>query len=266
MALYKNVDEESGSYVAINQESTASLVFHKLLLLGYMAICVSVGFYIVHCTDNKQTDTVLLTQKQRLIENFNKEITSLEEQLKPVEDMDFPFIGQSTVFNAEIKYLPFSEQEEVPVVSASRNNVTPPQEEDPVPEETPAPARKTSVTTKNVSLSEQFAMAVQATNDKDLNFEVKQPHKKEKPSIAQIQDATPLYRLPDTLQAKIPQFTYNAHNYSTDAKRRSLTLNGKELHEGDNYGKIEIVEIKQDYTIMRIDGQSFSQKALSDNK
>jgi general secretion pathway protein B len=63
----------------------------------------------------------------------------------------------------------------------------------------------------------------------------------------------------------VPKFSYNGHNYSTDSRKRSVILDGKLIKEGKSYKGIDIVEIKQNYVIMRYNGQSFSQRAMEDN-
>ena len=106
------------------------------------------------------------------------------------------------------------------------------------------------------SLKTAFARAVAATQEND-SYEVTTATKDS--AMAQ-----PIQLLPDVIQSLIPEITYQAHIYATDASRRWIKLNNKELYEGDSLGPIKILEIAPEMTLMSIEGYRFSMSAMDD--
>ncbi|WP_108652248.1 general secretion pathway protein GspB [Dongshaea marina] len=77
--------------------------------------------------------------------------------------------------------------------------------------------------------------------------------------------ALPLGSLPMDLQKDVPALQYSSHVYSSSAGDRVVTLNGKDYHQGSWVTpKLQLLEIGREGVIMRVDGQSFSLKALTD--
>ncbi|WP_105188410.1 general secretion pathway protein GspB [Pseudoalteromonas sp. T1lg48] len=74
----------------------------------------------------------------------------------------------------------------------------------------------------------------------------------------------PIELLPEAIQSRIPSLVYQAHIYATDQDRRWIKLNGYELYEGDNVGRIRVVEITPEQTILSIDNYEFSLEAMQD--
>ncbi|RLV61738.1 hypothetical protein D5018_01115 [Parashewanella curva] len=65
--------------------------------------------------------------------------------------------------------------------------------------------------------------------------------------------------LPASIQLQVPEFSINAHLYSTTPSQRRLSVNGKELKEGDTIkGKLKILEIRPQDVVLGIAGEKFS--------
>ncbi|WP_133407729.1 general secretion pathway protein GspB [Parashewanella tropica] len=65
--------------------------------------------------------------------------------------------------------------------------------------------------------------------------------------------------LPAGVQLQVPQFTISAHLYSTTPSQRRLSVDGKELKEGDTIkGKLKILEIRPQDVVLGINGEKFS--------
>ncbi|KAF7774428.1 general secretion pathway protein B [Pseudoalteromonas citrea] len=110
----------------------------------------------------------------------------------------------------------------------------------------------------NVSdeLKEAFAQAVSDTEGNN-NGEV----------IATSKDsakATPIELLPAGLQNSIPRLRYQAHIYATEADKRWIKLNNRELYEGDNIGALQLLEITPEQALFNFDGYEFTLKAMQD--
>jgi len=106
------------------------------------------------------------------------------------------------------------------------------------------------------SLKAAFAKAV-AETEQDDKYDVITATKNS--AMAQ-----PIQLLPDVIQSLIPNITYQAHIYATDASRRWIKLNGAELYEGDSLGLIKVLEIAPEMTLMSIEGYRFSISAMDD--
>ncbi|MEO2267180.1 general secretion pathway protein GspB [Pseudoalteromonas sp. YIC-656] len=74
----------------------------------------------------------------------------------------------------------------------------------------------------------------------------------------------PIELLPDSIQGRIPALVYQAHIYATDEDKRWIKLNGYELYEGDTVGRLKVIEITPEKTILRVDNVEFSLQAMQD--
>lgn len=74
----------------------------------------------------------------------------------------------------------------------------------------------------------------------------------------------PIELLPDSIQGRIPALVYQAHIYATDEDKRWIKLNGYELYEGDTIGRLKVIEITPEKTILRVDNVEFSLQAMQD--
>ncbi|MBD1581531.1 general secretion pathway protein GspB [Pseudoalteromonas sp. S16_S37] len=105
-------------------------------------------------------------------------------------------------------------------------------------------------------LKEAFAQAVAQT-------ETQQPHHVTASSRDSAR-ATPIELLPSALQNSLPPLRYQAHIYATDADKRWIKLNNRELYEGDSIGALQLVEITPEQALFNYDGYEFSMKAMQD--
>ncbi|QTL35724.1 general secretion pathway protein GspB [Pseudoalteromonas viridis] len=76
--------------------------------------------------------------------------------------------------------------------------------------------------------------------------------------------ATPVELLPPQLQESLPRLRYQAHIYATDAEKRWIKLNNRELYEGDNMGALQLVEITPEQALFDFDGIEFTLQAMQD--
>ncbi|MBM7073353.1 general secretion pathway protein GspB [Shewanella sp. 202IG2-18] len=69
--------------------------------------------------------------------------------------------------------------------------------------------------------------------------------------------------LPAGVQLQVPEFSINAHMYSSIPSQRRLSVNGQELKEGDKIGgKLKILEIRPRDVVLEIAGEKFRVPAM----
>lgn len=76
--------------------------------------------------------------------------------------------------------------------------------------------------------------------------------------------ASPIELLPAGLQNSIPRLRYQAHIYATEADKRWIKLNNRELYEGDSIGALQLLEITPEQALFNFDGYEFTLKAMQD--
>lgn len=77
--------------------------------------------------------------------------------------------------------------------------------------------------------------------------------------------AMDITQLPDDLQQLIRPFTYNSHVYSSKASKKSVSFNNKKYREGDEISNgLEVIEIRPNDVVLRINRQSFKVSAMTD--
>ncbi|MBQ4847397.1 general secretion pathway protein GspB [Pseudoalteromonas sp. MMG005] len=76
--------------------------------------------------------------------------------------------------------------------------------------------------------------------------------------------ATPIELLPIELQNSIPRLRYQAHIYATEADKRWIKLNNRDLYEGDSIGVLQLLEITPEQALFDFDGYEFTLKAMQD--
>lgn len=74
----------------------------------------------------------------------------------------------------------------------------------------------------------------------------------------------PLELLPDVILARVPSLRYQAHIYATQADKRWIRINNRDLYEGDMLDNLKIIEIAPEQTVMSMDGYQFSLAAMQD--
>lgn len=81
-------------------------------------------------------------------------------------------------------------------------------------------------------------------------------------------DMTPqLSALDEAISAKVPDFKFNSHVYSSDSERSYVRFNNELLYEGEEVAPGVILEaIRRDDVILNIDGTLCRQRALKDWK
>ena len=78
-------------------------------------------------------------------------------------------------------------------------------------------------------------------------------------------DATPLGALPPRISQQVPAMKYGAHVYSSIPASRTININGRDYHEGDEVvSGVVLLRIESEASIFRVGSQSFSLNALTD--
>lgn len=218
------------------------------------------GYFVSNLSADSKNDVEYQTVKKRIMTGIEDRIAKQVDSVNlDIEDYDYPFIGESSLYPTKVRYL----------ITPKPTKLN----EDNYSDGTLAEDRLTNVKTQNSSngihdkknnvthqsISELFEQAVRDVSKKSNTPIIK------KDPIVTDNEAMNLYDLPDKFRESVPKFSYNGHNYSTDSRKRSVILDGKLIKEGKSYKGIDIVEIKQNYVIMRYNGQSFSQRAMEDN-
>ena len=106
-------------------------------------------------------------------------------------------------------------------------------------------------------LKRAFAEAVAATESMDSSDTVTT-------ATQSSAMAEPIELLPDAIQSKIPSLVYQAHIYATEQDKRWIKLNGYELYEGDSVGRLRVIEITPEKTVLSVDNYEFSLQAMQD--
>ncbi|OUL57753.1 general secretion pathway protein GspB [Pseudoalteromonas ulvae] len=106
------------------------------------------------------------------------------------------------------------------------------------------------------TLKAAFAQAVAQTENQQ-EYEVTQGSS----TSSRVQ---PLELLPDVILARVPSLRYQAHIYATQADKRWIRINNRDLYEGDMLDNLKIIEIAPEQTVMNMDGYQFSLAAMQD--
>ncbi|WP_163133144.1 general secretion pathway protein GspB [Agarivorans sp. Alg241-V36] len=172
-------------------------------------------------------------------------------QLEGLEKVDLLALRQrqfETLLNAPIPQYQAAEAVAQPSPS---NNVVASRAE---PVQPSASAKPSSAEEKG--LEQRFAAAVQATNTLSWDQEL---------DPSNYDDAPMVGALDPEVQKLVPAITFNSHVFSSDPNRRYVTLNDKELIEGDFVtNNIELVAIRLDDIVLRVAGNLCRLNALSD--
>lgn len=73
-----------------------------------------------------------------------------------------------------------------------------------------------------------------------------------------------IYDLNLSMQRQIGSFSYDSHQYSSDATARWIVLDGRRLFEGDSFGAVTILKISPAHVVMSMNQQAFQLPALED--
>ncbi len=78
-------------------------------------------------------------------------------------------------------------------------------------------------------------------------------------------EATPLAALPARISQQVAAMKYGAHVYSSVPANRTININGRDYHEGDEVVRgVVLLRIEANSSIFRVGSQSFSLNALTD--
>lgn len=78
-------------------------------------------------------------------------------------------------------------------------------------------------------------------------------------------EATPLAALPARISQQVAAMKYGAHVYSSVPANRTININGRDYHEGDEVvSGVVLLRIEANASIFRVGSQSFSLNALTD--
>ncbi|MDN7127564.1 general secretion pathway protein GspB [Pseudidiomarina terrestris] len=70
--------------------------------------------------------------------------------------------------------------------------------------------------------------------------------------------------LNSSLQGRIPDFSYDAHQYSSRVSDRFIELAGQRLRQGDNWQGIQVLSIAPNHVVLALGNDAFQQPALED--
>jgi hypothetical protein len=269
MSLYFDADSSVNGNSSKRSFNLVKCIKNCILVV---LICTffAIGFAFSWVNYNKSNQDKFYEKRDRIANQLKIKITNLRSENEAFSEENMPFIVFSKIHNFDIKYVSSSQSEPIPVdieaVAQTKISASDKIRDTPIPVEKDVAKTEPKVQKKQLDLNEQFAQAVEATNSGDLNFDtdLSETNQNDQLSASQITDAVPLQDLPSKFINRVPSFMYNAHNYSTDPSKRSISLDGHVVKEGGSFKNLTIIEIKPNYVIMRIGGQSFSQRAMED--
>lgn len=259
---------------------------------------VTGGYYAGHRSSAGEYAAFYQEQKAQVMAGLRDSAAKLRTETAASENADYPFIGKPHIHNFNIRYNEdefsassgdprrtgtedrngfdaedYNEPDPAPARKKPKSDAgnTARTSETAVPEKKPErkpEARQDSrgdnrVETKKLSVQDLFYEAVESTGGMD-SFQPEAGRSQKARDKKMSQEAMPLGSLPDSIKSQVPSFVYNAHNYSTDSARRSVTLNGVSVKEGGRFRNLDVVKIGEDYVVFRVQGQSFSWKAMDD--
>lgn len=175
---------------------------------------------------------------------YNKPVIQRVDVPHPTE-LPFQFAEQNFDFATE----PLPE-EVMRDVSVEKNSTEPLDESkgQPVPEATESDMP--------LPLEKRFMQAVTETSQADVHIA---------PPRDEATEAMPLAGLPPRISQQVAAMKYGAHVYSSVAENRTININGRDYHEGDEVVKgVILLRIDANSSIFRVGSQSFSLNALTD--
>ena len=251
------------------------LLYYTLLVFVGAASFAAYAFY-----ERQSFEEELAAQKERLLSSFDGELSGLRRELTADDSSLYPYVEPSKPHEFAVKHLNVRPEQPEYVFSKEETERTGIRRErnesdiDSDVERINAALRgrtadngssgdeKRRVVKKD--LKSVFDEAVNSTNTGDLNFRIPETSSSSRSSGSGMRDATDISMMPSDIRNAVPSFVYSSHNYSTDASKRSITLNGNVIKEGGSYRTLEVLKIAENYVVMRVNGRSFSIKAMED--
>ncbi|MBP3748611.1 MAG: general secretion pathway protein GspB [Ruminobacter sp.] len=251
------------------------LLYYTLLVFVGTASFAAYAFY-----ERQSFEEELAAQKERLLRSFDGELSGLRRELTADDSSLYPYVEPSKPHEFAVKHLNVRPEQPEYVFSKEETERTGIRRErnesdiDSDVERINAALRgrtadngssgdeKRRVVKKD--LKSVFDEAVNSTNTGDLNFRIPETSSSSRSGGSGMRDATDISMMPSDIRNAVPSFVYSSHNYSTDASKRSITLNGNVIKEGGTYRNLEVLKIAENYVVMRVNGRSFSIKAMED--
>lgn len=250
------------------------LLYYTLLVFVGAASFAAYAFY-----ERQSFEEELAAQKERLLRSFDGELSGLRRELTADDSSLYPYVEPSKPHEFAVKHLNVRPEQPEYVFSKEETERTGIRRErnesdiDSDVERINAALRgrtadngssgdeKRRVVKKD--LKSVFDEAVSSTDTGALDFRIPDTSSSRN-SDSGLRDATDISMMPSDIRNAVPSFVYSSHNYSTDASKRSITLNGNVIKEGGTYRNLEVLKIAENYVVMRVNGRSFSIKAMED--
>ncbi|WP_405367145.1 general secretion pathway protein GspB [Ruminobacter sp.] len=281
MSLFFDADRinKSPEVAAAQAYESARMRKGRLLYYTLLAIVGAASFAAYAFYEKQSFEEGLAAQKERLLRSFDGELSGLRRELTADDSSLYPYVEPSKPHEFAVKHLNVRQQQPEYVFSKDETGVTGIRTErnesdiDSDVERINAALRGRTADTGSSGdekrrvvkkdLKSVFDEAVSSTDTGDLDFRIPDTSSPRN-SDSGLRDATDISMMPSDIRNAVPSFVYSSHNYSTDASKRSITLNGNVIKEGGTYRNIEVLKIAENYVVMRVNGRSFSIKAMED--
>lgn len=295
MSLFSDAEKIENSSALTEAMAIEKARFRKGRILFAAMLLLIAGACFAGCYyyEKYRLDNAVAVQKENIIGSFDKKLSAIKKELTLDDSGNYPYVEPSKPHEFNVKHLAdmnerqyeyvydngtgsssgktgnrienqpssadSSIDEDVARINQALHGGSTGNESDAFSRNTTTATEKRKVVKKD--LKEIFNEAVTDTNSGDLRFNLNEP--KQNHGAGEAMDIS---SLPEDIRSRIPPFIYSSHNYSTDAAKRSITLNGNVIKEGGRFKNLDILKIADRYVIMRIGGQSFSVTAMEDNR
>jgi hypothetical protein len=281
MSLFFDADRinKSPEVAAAQAYESARMRKGRLLYYTLLAIVGAASFAAYAFYERRSFEEELAAQKERLLRSFDGELSGLRRELTADDSSLYPYVEPSKPHEFAVKHLNVRPEQPEYVFSKEETERTGIRRErnesdiDSDVERINAALRGRTADTGSSGdekrrvvkkdLKSVFDEAVSSTDTGDLDFRIPDTSSPRN-SDSGLRDATDISMMPSDIRNAVPSFVYSSHNYSTDASKRSITLNGNVIKEGGTYRNIEVLKIAENYVVMRVNGRSFSIKAMED--
>ena len=281
MSLFFDADRinKSPEVAAAQAYESARMRKGRLLYYTLLAIVGAASFAAYAFYEKQSFEEGLAAQKERLLRSFDGELSGLRRELTADDSSLYPYVEPSKPHEFAVKHLNVRPEQPEYVFSKEETERTGIRRErnesdiDSDVERINAALRGRTADTGSSGdekrrvvkkdLKSVFDEAVSSTDTGDLDFRIPDTSSPRN-SDSGLRDATDISMMPSDIRNAVPSFVYSSHNYSTDASKRSITLNGNVIKEGGTYRNLEVLKIAENYVVMRVNGRSFSIKAMED--
>lgn len=248
----------------------------RIIYYFFLATVGAASFAAYYFYEKRGFEEELAVQKEKLIGKFDGELSELRRELTADDESLYPYVEPSRPHEFAVKHL--NVRQEQPEYAFSREDVSSGRENTEADIESDVARINMALRGKTDNyaaagenrrvvkkdLKSVFDEAVSSTNTGDLNFGIPDTSAYKPKNDFATRDAEDISMLSPSLRNAVPPFVYSSHNYSTDASKRSITLNGSIIKEGGSYRNLEVLKIAENYVVMRVNGKSFSIRAMED--